>query len=292
MRSGRQGLISCALIPAAMDTQEILDLALTLAKQTTIPADSGISVPAKSVRRALFGIDVNQADLAIAKEKGYDLVISHHPTGEAILGFPNVLTKHADILKAHGVPAEAADGAAQELREDREPGAHAANFDHLPSVARLVGIGLMCIHNPCDEIGRRTMDEALRSGLPPDAAVRDAIHVLSSLPEFLAAKTRIVVRMGRSENPLGKWALFHGAGTNGGFPVARTAFENGIDTVFYIHIDAGHLRRLWDAFGRDGPKNLVVTGHLASDSIGINALVRELRARGIRVDTYSGISDV
>jgi hypothetical protein len=49
---------------------------------------------------------------------------------------------------------------------------------------------------------------------------------------------------------------------------------------------------LWELYGREGSKNLVVTGHLASDSIGINALVRELRARRVRVDTYSGIVDV
>jgi hypothetical protein len=49
---------------------------------------------------------------------------------------------------------------------------------------------------------------------------------------------------------------------------------------------------LWEVYGREGPKNLVVTGHLSSDSIGINVLVRELRARGLRVDTYSGIIDV
>jgi len=279
-------------LPSSMNTQEILDLALSLAGQTVVPADTGINVPVGDVRRALFGIDVGTADLAIAKEKGYDLVISHHPTGEAILTFPKVLAKHADILKRHGVPADAADAAGAELQADREPGAHAANYDHLPSVARLVGIGLMCIHNPCDEIGRRTMDEALRARLPPNPKVRDAIAILNSLPEFTAAKTRIVVRMGRLESPLGTWAVFHGAGTNGGFPVAHTAFEHGIDTVFYIHIDAGALRRLWDAYGRDGPKNLVVTGHLASDSIGINVLVQELRARGIRVDTYSGIINV
>jgi hypothetical protein len=159
-------------------------------------------------------------------------------------------------------------------------------------MARMIGIGLMCIHNPCDEIGRRVMDETLRTRLPAGARVRDAIEILESIPEFRAAKTRIVVRMGKAEHLLGKWAVHHGAGTNGGVPVARAAFDHAIDTVFYIHIDAGALRRLWEVYGREGPKNLVVTGHLASDSIGINVLVRELRGRGLRVDTYSGIIDV
>src|SRR5438876_892277 len=158
--------------------------------------------------------------------------------------------------------------------------------------SRLLGIGLMCIHNPCDEIGRRVMDETLRAGLRSSPRVRDAIDVLYSIPEFQAAKTRIVLRMGKIDNSLGKWAVHHGAGTNGGVPIARAAYEHGIDTVFYIHIDAGALRRLWELYGREGSKNLVVTGHLASDSIGINALVRELRARRVRVDTYSGIVDV
>lgn len=276
-----------------MDTQEILDLALSLARQAAVPADTGVDVSAKDVRKLLFGIDVDSGEIVMAKQMGYDLVISHHPTGgSAVLDFPKVLAKHGDILIRHGVPKAAAEAAVRELQDEREPVAHRENYDRLPSVARMVGIGLMCIHNPCDEIGRRVMDETLRAHLPPSPRVRDAIDVLYGVPEFRAARTRILVRMGALDNPLGKWAVHHGAGTNGGFPVARAAFENGIDTVFYIHVDAGHLRRLHEVFGREGAKNLIVTGHVASDSIGVNVLVRELRSRGIRVDTYSGIVDV
>ena len=214
-----------------MDTQDILDAALRLAKQSEIPSDTTINVPAKNVRRALFGIDVEAADLWIAKEKGYDVVIAHHPTGgSAALDFPKVLVKHADILARHGVPRPIADAAVREMQEDREPRAHAENYDRLPSIARLIGIGLMCIHNPCDEIGRRVMDETLRAKLKPNPRVRDAIDTLYTIPEFQAAKTRIAVRVGKIDNSLGKWAVHHGAGTNGGLPVARAAFEHGIDT--------------------------------------------------------------
>src|SRR5436309_5000125 len=286
-------LISSKSLLREMDNQDILAAALRLATQSEIPSDTTINVPAKNVRRALFGIDVEAADLWIAKEKAYDVVIAHHPTGgSATLDFPKVLVKHADILARHGVPRPIADAAVREMLEDREQRAHAENYDRLPSIARLIGIGLMCIHNPCDEIGRRVMDETLRAKLKPNPRVRDAIDTLYTIPEFQAAKTRIAVRMGKIDSPLGKWAVHHGAGTNGGLPVARAAFEHGIDTVFYIHIDAGALRRLWELFGREGSKNLVVTGHVASDSIGINALVRELRTRGLRIDTYSGIVDV
>jgi len=150
----------------------------------------------------------------------------------------------------------------------------------------------MAIHNPCDEIGRRVMDETLRAHLPSNPTVRDSIAVLNRIPEFNKALTKIVVRMGRDANPLGKWVVIHGAGTNGGYPVAKAAFDHGIDTVFYIHVDAGHLRRLREEYGRDGRRSLVVTGHIASDSIGINVLVREMRTRGVSVDCFGGVLDV
>src|SRR5213083_1623591 len=125
-----------------MDSQEILGLALHLANQSEVPADTTINVPARDVRKVLFG-----------KEKGYDLVIAHHPTGgSAVLGLPKVFAKHATILTNHGVPKAAADAAVREMQEEREPRVHAENYDHLPSMARMIGIGLMCIHNPCDEI--------------------------------------------------------------------------------------------------------------------------------------------
>ena len=276
-----------------MDSDAIMRLALELARQREVPADSGINVPASEVRRALFGIDADAGDLVMAKQLGYDLVINHHPTGgSSQVEFPEVLRKHGVLLERAGVPKAAADAAVRALLDEHAPAAHRQNYDRLPSAARLLGMPLMAIHNPCDEIGRRAMDEALRTGVPSGANVRDAVAVLERMPEFARALTKIVVRMGAESNPLESWVVIHGAGTNGGYPVAKAAFENGIDTVFYIHIDAGHLRRLWDEFGREGRKNLVVTGHIASDSIGINVLVRELRKRGLHVDCYGGVLDV
>ncbi|TLZ54882.1 MAG: hypothetical protein E6K17_07140 [Methanobacteriota archaeon] len=265
-----------------MDTQAIMALALRLAGQSEVPADSGIDVPAADVKRALFGIDADVGDLLLAKQLGYDLLINHHPTGGGSqVNFPNVLRRHGFLLEHAGVPRKAAEAAVEALLDEHESAAHARNYDKLPSEARLLGMPLMAIHNPCDEIGRRVMDETLKTELPKDPRVRDAIGVLNQLPEFKKALTKIVVRMGSEQNPLGKWVVIHGAGTNGGYPVAKAAF-----------VDAGHLRRLREEYGREGPKNLVVAGHIAADSVGINVLVRELRKRGVAVDCFSGVIDV
>src|SRR5438552_15449306 len=90
-RRDSEALISSESLRPSMDTQDILDVALRLASQSEIPADTTINVPARNVRRALIVIDVESADLLMAKEKGYDAVIAHPPSGgTATLDFPNL----------------------------------------------------------------------------------------------------------------------------------------------------------------------------------------------------------
>ena len=272
-----------------MDTREIMGLAVKLAGQTRVPEDSEIYVPSKDVKRALFGIDADVGVLLAAKERGYDLVIAHHPVGgRASLGILKVYKRHATNLERAGVPRNAASMAVRAMQDEHAPRIHAANYDHVPSLARLLGVPLMSIHNPCDEIGRRVMDEALRKAMKAASTVREAIESLNRLPEFSKAETDIALRIGKPGNRVGRWVVLHGAGTNGGYHMARCAFDNGIDTVVYIHIDPGHLARLRAEFAAKG-KNLIVTGHVASDSIGINVLVRALRERGLEVTCVSGI---
>ena len=273
-----------------MDTREIMDLAVRLAGQSRMPADCEIYVPSKQVHRVLFGIDADTGMLLAAKDFGYDLVIAHHPVGgKASLGIVKVYERRAANLERAGVPRGAALAAVGAMQEEHASRIHATNYDHLPSLARLLGIPLMSIHNPCDEIGRQGMHETLRKGTKATSTVRDAVAAFNRLPEFARAETDIAIRMGKPGNRLGPWVVLHGAGTNGGYHVAKCAFENGIDTVVYIHIDPGHLARLRSDFGTRAAKNLIVTGHVASDSIGINVLVRALRERGLEVTCVSGV---
>src|SRR2546425_1810917 len=100
-----------------------------------------------------------------------------------------------------------------------------------------------------------------------------------------AAHTTVQLTMGEGATPVSKVIVAHGAYTNGGYPVARTCFAHGIDLVVYIHIDFGELQRL----RADGRGNLIVTGHLAGDSLRFAPFLRELRERGLEVTTFSGV---
>ena len=89
-----------------------------------------------------------------------------------------------------------------------------------------------------------------------------------------------MVPLGNLKNKAGKVVVAHGAGTNGGYSVARAYFDHGIGTVIYIHINPAELKKLQDY----GKGNLIISGHIASDMVGINPYLRELQKRGIAVD--------
>lgn len=262
-----------------MRADEALALALALAGMEEIPADSGVLVPGELGNRVLFAIDVGVGELLLARELGATGAIAHHPPGGLPrLRWHEVLWRHVDLLVSYGVPEGEAREAVAELAADFSARDHAANFPHVPAAAEALGLPLVGIHTPLDELGRKRLVEAVE-GLSPEDTVETLVGRLEGIGE-LAAATGIEVRLGSPGNRIGRVGVFHGAGTNGGYPVAACAFRHGIDTVIYIHCAGAAARRL----AREFPgKNLIVVGHIAADSLGINPFLSALEARGIEV---------
>jgi sugar phosphate isomerase/epimerase len=162
---------------------------------------------------------------------------------------------------------------------------HIRNYNQAPDVAQLLKMPYMNIHTPLDEIGRRIMSEKVGSKVARGSKVRDVVKALNELDEFKKALTKIRIRLGRANNPAGKTVVSHGAGTNGGYEIARAYFEHGVGTVVYIHVSPSDLEKLRAA----NLGNLVVTGHVASDSVGINPFIRELEKANVSVTTIGVI---
>ncbi|MCM8747649.1 hypothetical protein NET02_00655 [Thermomicrobiaceae bacterium CFH 74404] len=274
---------------AGLSTDELMQVALEMAGMSRPPADSAIYVPGDSLRRVLFGIDIGPAELLIARELGCDGVVAHHPAGgSATLRFPEVLTRHVELMVEHGVPREVAREAIKPLVSRSILRSQAANYDHAPSFARLLRMPFLNIHLPLDEIGRRLMVEAIErhtSQLGREPLVQDVIDALLTLPEFAGAPTRIMVPVGAVDRTAGKVAVVHGAGTNGGAAVAKAYFAHGVPTVVYIHVAPEEVERL----RAESDGNLIVAGHIAADLVGINRYVGELEARGLEVIRASGL---
>jgi hypothetical protein len=272
-----------------ISTDELVELALGMADMELLPADSAVYVPGTNLRKIMFGIDIESGELLLAKQLGCDGVIAHHPAGGgAKLRFPEVLTRQIELLIDHGVPQDAARAAAQPLISRSIMSAHASNFDHVPSVARLLAMPFMNMHLPLDELGRKIIVETINDhieGLNRAPLVQDALDALMMLPEFAAAQTRLMVPVGAVDAPLGRLAVVHGAGTNGGAAIASCYFKHGIGTVLYIHCNAEEVAKL----RQEAAGNLIVSGHIASDLVGINRYVAQIESRGVEIVRMSGL---
>lgn len=263
-----------------VSTREIMQIALKLGGLESLPADSAIYVEGKNIRKVLFGIDAGVPELLLARELGYDAVISHHPMGgSAVVDFYRVFRRHIQQMVDAGVPRREAEEAVRRKMAALEVEMHTRNYSHAVDVARLLKLPYMNIHTPLDELGRRIMARQIKYEAKKEATVGDVVSALEKLPEFKNAITNIRIRLGNTANPAGKVVVSHGAGTNGGCEIAKTYFKHGTNTLLYIHISATDYEKLKaDCIG-----NLIITGHIASDSVGINPLIRELETRTISV---------
>lgn len=260
-----------------MDTQQIMRTSLKLAGFKSIPADSEVHVRGRRIRKALVAIDVGVGELLLARNLGCDAVIAHHPAGgRARIDGYKVFLRHIDQLKEAGVPEKIAREAVQPKLRVLELQHHPDNYDQTPNAAKKLRMPLLSIHSPCDEIGRKMIQNSLK-GVDEKSALKDVVSRIALFPEFRKAASKIEVRLGSPKSRTGKIAISHAAYTNGGYEIAKTYFQNGIGTLSYIHVAEPDLTRL----ANEASGNLIVLGHIASDWLGINALLRELEKKGV-----------
>lgn len=268
-----------------MNTDEIMQIALDLVDFKEITADSRIYLPGDigDKPKILYGIDITQTELLYAKQQNYDCVIAHHPVG--LINSWKVFWKHLDQLLSKGIPEKEAKEIIEKKITLFKFSSHARNYDAIPAFARILGIPFMNVHCPSDELGRRLIANAIEK-LGENSKLGDLqSHLENEFIEFKLAATKIEIAKGNKEDKLGNWIFSHGALTNGGFDIADLYYKNGQDTVIYIHIAPGELVRILNL----EKGNLVITGHLVSDSIGINPFLDELEKKGCSIVHCGGL---
>ncbi|HET9050839.1 MAG TPA: hypothetical protein VFO60_04000, partial [Candidatus Dormibacteraeota bacterium] len=260
-----------------------------LAGCDAVPADSAVYLEAPGdVRRVLFGIDIDVGELLWAKQAGFDAVIAHHPLSAGTRGgIVRVAERQVAMMIGEGIAEDEARRAVAERMATRLRAAHMANVDRVADTGRLVGMPFCNVHLACDILGRDAIVDLLERRRSPEATVGDAVAWLHEFPEVAAAPGRPEVWLGSPAAPLGRYVVAMAGGTNGGYPVYSRYYGAGVDTVLSMHIDEGDLQRLRATAG-DG-RSLVVTGHMGTDSIGVNIVVRALEERGVEVTRTAGV---
>jgi len=241
----------------------------------------------KEIKRVLVGIDILPDEVLLAKELGcIDLIISHHPLGKGLAYLADVMDLQIDILAKYGVPVNVAEGLMRERISEVARGVNAANHQRTVDAARLLGFNLICLHTACDNLAADFLKKMVEKESPE--TIEDLIRILRQVPEYkeaakIGAGPKIFV--GRPENRCGKIALSEiTGGTEGSPKLYEKMAQAGIGTVVGMHVSEEHRKEAELA-----NINIVIAGHISSDSLGVNLFLDELEKRGIEIIPCSGL---
>ncbi len=241
----------------------------------------------KEVKKIMVGIDIDGEELLLAKELGdIDLVISHHPRGKALAGLDDVMELQADLLHDYGVPINIAEKLSKKRIQEVSRGLAPGNHNRVVDTANLLGIPLMCIHTPADNLVAKFVEEEIKKNNP--FLVEDVMKALKGIEEYRRAiAIGIGPRLfaGKEEDRVGKIALTEiTGGTEGSSHIYEHLARQGIGTVVGMHISEKSREEAEKAH-----INVVIAGHISSDSIGMNLFLDLLEKEGLNIVPSSGL---
>jgi putative NIF3 family GTP cyclohydrolase 1 type 2 len=263
-----------------------MKIGLNLAGWKKIPADSAVHVKGNNIKKVFVSIDVSPFDIYFAKNLGCDCVLTHHPIGKSAVSFHKVFDRHVEYMIEKGIKKKIAISLVKDLKYKAYLKSHSLIYNDVISTAKSLKMPLLNIHQPLDEYMRKViLFKLYKSKLK---SVSDLVKAIEEITEFKKALTRVIICNGKPNNEIGKWVLVIAAGSNGGYDIARTYYENNVSTVIYLHIDYNELLKVKK---NKRCQNLVILGHLAGDSIGMNKICKELEKREIVVVKRGLIDD-
>ncbi len=245
-----------------------------------------------SIQSVAMGIDVGVSELLLAHElkksgQKIDAVITHHPVGGGLAGLHEVMHLQAEVLAKYGVPISIA----QSLLHPRidEIGRRFSPINHQREVdaARLLKLPLMSVHTPTDNLVAMFLFTLVKKHEKKLELVRDVLNLLNDIPEYQAAtKWKAGPRLfaGRPDRFAGKIAVTEVTGGTEGSPeVYHQLSQAGVGTVIGMHMSEEHKTAAEKAH-----LNVIIAGHMSSDSLGMNLLADELQKRGVSVVPFGG----
>ncbi|MDD5347339.1 MAG: NGG1p interacting factor NIF3 [Candidatus Omnitrophica bacterium] len=249
--------------------------------------------PEKEIRKILVGIDIDVADLLLADRirstRGLDLVISHHPQGRAYAGLSEVMRLQADLLASAGVPRKTATGMLEERMREVERKIHPANHMRVVDAAALLDLAFMCVHTPADNHVAAFIDSLVRQHKPRD--LQTVVEVLNAVPEYQEASAGLAgprIILGNPRRPCGRIFVEMTGGTEGPRDAYESLHKAGIRTIVSMHLGEEHFKKV-----RDANLNVVIAGHIASDTLGLNLLLDRIeRIQKMSVTSCSGFRRV
>ncbi len=244
----------------------------------------------EEIKTIMCGIDIETPEILLAdrlNQKGQkiDAVLSHHPEGIAYAALYDVMHVQADMMEEAGVPINIGEALMAERISEVRRTTMPQNHQRAVDAARLLDMPFMCVHSPADNL----VDQFLRRQFKEEEqlTLEDVLEILNEIPEYkkareLKAGPRII--LGDKKRRAGKIFIKMTGGTSGSEKAYEKMAAAGVGTIIGMHMQEKHREA-----ARENNINVIISGHMASDSLGMNLFLDQLEKEDIIIIPCSGL---
>lgn len=246
--------------------------------------------PQLDIKRVLVGVDMEVGEVLLADRLGdkgqrIDLIMAHHPEGKATAGLYDVMHLQEDLLAQAGVPINVAESIMATRISEVRRALMPMNHNRAVDAARLLNIPLICCHTPADNMVTEYLNKYFVE--KNCEKLKDIIKALKEIPEYkesakIGAGPTIVV--GNKERRAGKIYVDMTGGTSGSEDAYSKLSAAGVGTLVVMHINEKHRKE-----AEKNHINVIIAGHLASDSLGMNLILDAMAREGVEILPCSGL---
>lgn len=242
------------------------------------------------VKSLMVGVDLEIGEVLLAdrlREKGQavDLLLAHHPEGKALAALSQVMAMQAGHMSAYGVLPNVAESIMGPRMDEVKRSVSGNNHNRAVDAAKILNFPFMCVHTPADNMVTNFLYETIDREKPQTVA--DVLEMLQAIPEYRMARKidagpRILA--GKKENTAGKIYVDFTGGTSGATEMMQKLTDAGVSTIVCMHMGEKHLEAAKKAY-----LNVILAGHMSSDSIGLNLFLDQIEKNGVQIIPVSGV---
>lgn len=245
------------------------------------------------VTKVVAGIDIEIGEILLAdrmKDKGdqVDLVLAHHPEGHALAALHDVMHVQEGILAELGVPINIAEGILSSRISEVKRALMPINHNKTVDAAKALNLPFMCVHTPADNLVTAYLNKFFAEKAPD--TLDELIDALKEIPEYRhAAKLKAgpTIILGNGKRSVGKIFVDMTGGTGGSEDALEKLAIAGVGTIVGMHMGEKHRKK-----AEKYHINVVIAGHMASDSLGLNLFLDKLEAKGVKIIPVAGLDRV
>jgi hypothetical protein len=234
----------------------------------------------ENISTVFVGIDIETPELLLidnlkSKGRNIDLAFTHHPEGIALNNLPDVMNLQTDLLHKFGVPINVAENIIGERIGDVAKSLLPINYSRATDTAKLLNILFVGAHTPADNCVSKYLQDLFDTKNPQK--LKDIIDLLLDIEEYQISyreNNAPKILVGSKDSRCGKIYVDMTGGTEGPAVAIDKLAQAGIGTIVGMHLSESHLKK-----AKENNINVVIAGHISSDTLGLNLLFDEVEKR-------------